>query len=237
MQYRNYLDERNRTLGELRTELKARLGFVTQGTGSKLVDPILTSFLQEAYDYVFSELGAPLSLRRTKVQLKAGSCLYDFHDDEIDENVDPSAVREIGVYETDTSYFPLHQGINEQMRADVQERSLPERWDVLNGQIELWPVPDQDYALSLVYEAGKGRFAQDADRPAVPDRLVFLYALASAKAHYGMADAKTAGTLFQSMLQNAKADSLLMKRFSCRCGRKFDTRYFVRRSGDGKYTL
>jgi hypothetical protein len=235
-QYRNYLDERNRTLGELRTELKARLGFVTQGSGSKLVDPLLTSFLQEAYDYVFSELGATLSRRRTKIKTTKGSNLYDFHDDEADLNINPADVREIGIYETDTSYFPLRQGIDEQMRADVTQRGLPERWDVLNGQIELWPTPDQSYELSLVYDAGKNRFSQDADRPNVPDRLIFLYALASAKAHYGMADAKTAGSLFQSMLANAKADRLLHKRYTC-ATKKFDTRYFVRRTGDGKYTL
>ena len=43
----NPLYLRERTLGEMMTELKARLGFVTQGVSSKLVDPLLKSFLQE----------------------------------------------------------------------------------------------------------------------------------------------------------------------------------------------
>ena len=57
----NSLSWREKTLGEMMTELKARLGFVTQGAGSKLVDPILKSFLQEGR----------CSLR---VQREAGCC-------------------------------------------------------------------------------------------------------------------------------------------------------------------
>ena len=84
----NPLHWRQKTLGEMMTDLKARLGFVTQGAGSKLVDPILKSFLQEGQDYVFDQLDAPLSVKRTEIKLVPGSKLYDFHNDVEDEDID-----------------------------------------------------------------------------------------------------------------------------------------------------
>ena len=60
----NPLYLRERTLGEMMTELKARLGFVTQGVSSKLVDPLLKSFLQEGQIYVWEQLDAPMALKR-----------------------------------------------------------------------------------------------------------------------------------------------------------------------------
>ena len=232
----NPVNRRHRTYGEMLTELKARLGFVTQGAGSKLIDPILKSFLEEGHDYVYSELGSPISKKRTTIMLSLGSKLYDFHNDIEDEDIDPANVQSINVYETQESVWILRQGITEAMRAEDITRSVPERWDALNGQIELWPTPDREYPMVVVYEQGKTRFTQDSDRPCVPDRLVFLYALASAKAHYGHADAQTAGQIFQKMLRQEKSKRLLNKRFTT-LPRKMDTRYFVRRTEDGKYVL
>ena len=232
----NPVNRRHRTYGEMLTELKARLGFVTQGAGSKLIDPILKSFLEEGHDYVYSELGSPISKKRTTIMLSLGSKLYDFHNDIEDEDIDPANVQSINVYETQESVWILRQGITEAMRAEDITRSVPERWDALNGQIELWPTPDREYPMVVVYEQGKTRFTQDSDRPCVPDRLVFLYALASAKAHYGHADAQTAGQIFQKMLRQEKSKRLLNKRFTTLAG-KMDTRYFVRRTEDGKYVL
>lgn len=232
----NPVNRRHRTYGEMLTELKARLGFVTQGAGSKLIDPILKSFLEEGHDYVYSELGSPISKKRTTIMLSPGSKLYDFHNDIEDEDIDPANVQSINVYETQESVWILRQGITEAMRAEDITRAVPERWDPLNGQIELWPTPDREYPMVVVYEQGKTRFTQDSDRPCVPDRLVFLYALASAKAHYGHADAQTAGQIFQKMLRQEKSKRLLNKRFTTLAG-KMDTRYFVRRTEDGKYVL
>lgn len=230
------IDRRRRTLGQMMTELKARLGFVTQGVGSKLIDPILKSFLQEGHDYVFEKLGRPTAKARTTITLANGSKLYDFHNDIDDDDIPPESVLDLAVYETPNSIVRLRQGISEAMRADDITRDVPHRWDVLNGQIELWPTPDDDYPLVVIYERGKSRFERDEDRPCVPDRLVFLYALASAKAHYGHQDAQTAGSIFQTYLREAMSDRLFNKRFSVRTVHP-DTRYFVRRTANDEYVL
>ncbi len=70
----NGLSERYRTLGDLMTALRARLGFVTQGSASKNNDTVIKSFLQEAHDFVFSELQPPAQRKKTIIQLQAGSC-------------------------------------------------------------------------------------------------------------------------------------------------------------------
>lgn len=233
---RNPIDRRRRTLGEMMTELKARLGFVTQGVGSKLVDPILKSFLQEGHDYVYEKMGRPTAKMRTEIHIEKGSKLYDFHNDQLDEDIPPESVLGISVYETPNNIVRLVQGITETMRADDITPEVPRRWDILNGQIELWPTPDTTYPMIVIYERGKTRFDHDDDRPCVPDRLVFLYALASAKAHYGHQDAQTAGSIFQTYLRETMNDRLYNKRFSVLKVRP-DERYFVKRTEDDRYVL
>lgn len=232
----NAVARRGDTLDSLLTELKARLGFVTQGVASKQIDPILTSFLQEGQEYVYEQLGAPMSIKRTTIQLAKSSKFYDFHNDEEDEDIDPQNVLAIDVYETETSIRHLHQGITEAMRADDTSESVPLRYDTTSGQIELWPTPDQSYPMVVKYQQGLPRFSQPADRPGIDSRLVFLYALASAKAHYLHQDAQTAGSIFQQQLAAKKQKRLENRRFVV--GRRpVDERYFVKRHSDGTYTL
>ena len=182
----NPLTSREGTLGSMMTELKARLGFVTHGASSKLIDPLLKSFLQEGHEYVYEQLGAPLLKKRTTIMLQKGSKLYDCHNDIEDENFEPAMIESICVYDTETSFNELRQGITELMRCGDITPTVPERYDILDGQIELWPTPDDAYRMVVIYRPGLTRFTQPADHACVPSRLVFLYALASAKAHYPM---------------------------------------------------
>jgi hypothetical protein len=231
----NPIDQRNRTLGELMTELRARLGFVTQGSASKGNEQKFKSFLQEAHDYVYAQLEPPTRRRRATLALVPGESLYDWHNDTADEDIDPGSVLTLWLEHADGGTQQLVQGIGERDREYVG-RSWPARYDTLDGQLELSPAPDAAYSLVIEYIAGKPRFEQPADRPGVPDRLVFLYALATAKADYRMPDASASATAFQTMLDKEK--------MSQREGR----RYFVspsgyvgpenvRRLADGRYAL
>lgn len=232
----NPLYLRERTLGEMMTELKARLGFVTQGVSSKLVDPLLKSFLQEGQIYVWEQLDAPMALKRTEITLVPGSKLYDFHNDIEDEDIDPQMVESIDVYKSDTNLKHLKQGITERMRCDTKTRGCPGRYDMMNGQIEVLPIPDDEYVMVVHYRQGPARFDQASDRPSVPSRLVFLYALASAKAHYGHQDAQTAGQVFQQSLRTERSRRHENRRYFCG-STKSDSRYFVKRTHDDKYIL
>lgn len=232
----NGLTERYRTLGELMTELRARLGFVTQGSASKNNDIVIKSFLQEAHDYVFGELEPPAMRKKTIIKLVAGSYLYDWHNDQEDEDIDPGRVISVWLKETESIRSPLRQGITENDRSLDDIRQQPEKYDHLNGQIELWPIPDQPYDLIIEYTADKPRFDRASDRPGVPDRLVFLYALANAKAHYRHPDAQASATSFQNMLAKEKFRQKENKRFFMQ-GETTRGEQQVARTANGGYTL
>lgn len=230
----NPLTSREGTLGSMMTELKARLGFVTQGASSKLIDPLLKSFLQEGHEYVYEQLGAPLLKKRTTIMLQKGSKLYDCHNDIEDENFEPAMIESICVYDTETSFNELRQGITELMRCGDITPTVPERYDILDGQIELWPTPDDAYRMVVIYRSELTRFTQPADHACVPSRLVFLYALASAKAHYQHPDAQTAGNIFQQALRIERQKQHENKRYSALAVRP-RARTQVRRTSDGRY--
>lgn len=200
----NGLIQRYRTLGELRTELKARLGFVAQGPASNNNNPVLNSFLQEGHDYVFGELTPSPMKKRTEISLEAGSTLYDWHNDLDDEDIDPGFVESVWLKRSETERYQLRQGITESDRA-FTTRSDPTKYDTLNGQMEVWPTPVRADNLVIEYLAPKPRFTQDADRPGVPDRLVLLYAIANGKSHYRHPDAQIAGATFTTMLNREKS--------------------------------
>lgn len=136
----NSLIQRYKTYGELQAELKARLGFVAQGPSSNNNKAQMDSFLQEAHDYVYAQL-EPIPMRKkTVISLEQGSYLYDWHNDIEDEDIDPGLVRSVWLVDGENRYR-LVQGITERHREDTS-RGQPVRYDTLNGQIELWPMPD-----------------------------------------------------------------------------------------------
>ena len=232
----NGLTERNRTLGELMTELRARLGFVAQGSASKSNDATIKSFLQEAHEYVFGDLEPPAMRKKATIKLEAGSFLYDWHNDVEDEPISPGRVLSVWVKVGDQIRERLSQGITETDRSFASLNGQPTKYDHLNGQIELHPVPDAAYDLILEYTADRGRFDRASDRTSVPDRLVFLYALANAKAHYRHPDAQAAATAFQNMLGREKFRQKENKRFFAQTEATRGQAQ-VARTANGGYTL
>lgn len=198
------LSARYKTLGELMTELRARLGYVTQGSAAKNNDVVIKSFLQESHEYVYGELEPPALRRKTVIKLQAGSYLYDWHDDENDQDINPGRVLSLWVKVGPNLSDPLRMGITEADRSFDTLREQPRKYDTLDGQIEVWPVPERNYDLVVEFTPERARFERASDRCSVPDRLVFLYALATAKAHYSRPDATAAATAFQNMLSREK---------------------------------
>ena len=200
----NSLIQRYRTYGELQAELKARLGFVAQGPSSNNNKAVMDSFLREAHDYVYAQLEPAPMRKKTVISLEPGSWLYDWHNDEEDEDIDPGMVLSVWLIDGENRYR-LVQGITERHRED-DSRSQPVRYDTLNGQIELWPVPDRaGYGLLVEYIAGKPRFARDEDRPGVNDRLVLLYAVYMAQVHYRQPAYQATSASFNALLSKEKA--------------------------------
>lgn len=230
----NGLEQRYRTLGECLTELKARLSFVAQGPSSNNNNPVLISFLREGHDFLYRELDPTPSKKRTEIATNTGSTLYDWNNDIEDEPIDPSRVTAVWVELDGTTRVRLHQGINEAMRGENQ-RAFPTRYDTLNGQMEIHPIPDRSYQIVVEYIAPKPRFNVDSDRPGVPDRLLVLYAIAQGKAHYRHPDAQAAGAIFEKMLRTEKAAQHENRRYSME--HMTDAQETVLRGDNGTFTF
>jgi hypothetical protein len=209
-------ESRQKTMGELMSELRARLSMAVQGSASKNNDLKIKSFLQEAHEYVFGELYPADRRMFSTIRLKPGEWRYDWHDDALDLNIDPGSVDSVTIVVNDSIRMEMRQGIRALDRAQPELRKYPTRYDTLNGQIEVWPIPDQEYDLLIEHRAQPSRFDRQSDRPSVPSRLVFLYALAQAKADYRHPDAQGAATTFQNMLMRAKGRQHENKRYFVR---------------------
>ncbi len=231
----NALTDRHRTLGELMTELRARLGFVTQGSAASNNDQVIRSFLQEGHDYVFEKLQPPSQRKSFDLQLVKGSYLYDWINDTDGDLIDPGRILSVWLMDGDEIYTKMRQRGDYESRQDVDEGE-PSSFAHMNGQLEIYPVPDAAYRVRIEYLAGKNRFTQPSDRTSVPDRLVFLYALANAKAHYRHPDSQAAGATFESMLADAKAKQKEGKRYFV-ASSALELAPQVRRTADGQYRL
>jgi hypothetical protein len=216
------------------TELRARLGFVQSGPASRANDVIMRSFLQEAHDYIYEALSPPGERNKAVVKLKAGQRLYDWNNDQLKEPIEPGRVIDVWLIYSDTIRNKMTQGITEYDLA-LTPSQWPQKWDHLFGQIEVWPTPDQDYDMVIEYITGKPRFTQDADRPGVPDRLVLLYAISAAKAHYRHPDAQASAGAFQKMLASELFKQKQNKRFFASAPETRQPQ--VVRTANGGYTL
>lgn len=200
------LTARQNTLGDMLTRLKRRLGFMAQGPGSNGNNELLIDFLQEGHEFVYATLKPSAARKKAIIVLQPGSYLYDYHNDVDDEPIEPSDVMSVWVKIADNMPVEMHQGISEIDRSFDTSRQYPAKYDTLNGQMEVWPVPDQAYDMIVEYTAGPPRFEQLQDRPGVPWRLVYLYALWKGKAHYRHNDAQEAANMFAENLRLAKGD-------------------------------
>jgi hypothetical protein len=93
-----------------------------------------------------------------------------------------------GIQDTRNVWYPLIEGIPPQLYTMITKPWRPARYTIRQC-IELYPAPDQTYFLWLRANFGLMSFVNDTDTTTIDSNLVFLQALANAKAHYGQPDA------------------------------------------------
>ena len=81
------------------------------------------------------------------------------------------------------------------------------------GQLEIWPEPDQDYRGLYEYWADEAPFTEDTHRCSIPDRMVFMLSLANAKAHYRQEDAQSVAQQVDNMLATIRSRQFGNKRY------------------------
>ena len=194
------------TLGTLRAELLTRLGFASQGASAGNIVASANSFLQRAQEQLYWEYDFE-ELRLTHDYTTGiGQTLYDWQD-----NMEPRQILQLRVYVTNT-WIPLEEGIEYQHDTYVGTRYYPQRYD-RRAQLEIWPEPDKAYTLRCEYYKRLGAFSQDGDRCTVDDSVLFLLALANAKAHYRQADAQTYYDQFAALKRKLRGRNHGNKRY------------------------
>lgn len=178
----------NRTLGELRAEVSARLGFGAAGANAGALVPVLNSYLASAqatlyWDYQWR------SLRTHVIDSLGDGALYL----DVPATIHAERLEWISVRSSNVWTPPLEVGIAAEMYTAQTIAQCPTHWDFNRAsgtpQIEFWPEPDVAYSVRLFGTAPLGAFDVDGDRSTLDSDLVLLYALAQAKAHYRQEDA------------------------------------------------
>ena len=91
-------------------------------------------------------------------------------------------------------WWELTEGISP-LRYNEVGQSRPQNYE-WTGTLEIWPAPNRDYTIWIYGRFGLLPFEADEDVTTIDPDLVFLMALANAKAHYGQMDA---GSIYQQL--------------------------------------
>ena len=207
-----------RTLLSLRTELGQRLGFSSSGSGAILQSDLLNSALRSGQEQLFYEFGDLLTHRVNDTEpgsTVSGESLYDFPPD-----LDPLKALTISVQRmSGGTFYELMVGISivDHNALPVINNTWPTKYDIRNEatsvgivkpMIELWPTPNDAYALKLEYNTKLGDFDEDGDLSTIHPQLIFLHALVNMKAHYNQSDYQIYATQLYGLLGRIKAVGL-----------------------------
>jgi|21_taG_2_1085346.scaffolds.fasta_scaffold03164_6 hypothetical protein len=202
-----------RTLGELRQELRDRLGFASTGGRSGANTSIIDSFLRNAQTQLYYQFDWKFLISVDKsIVTNKSQTLYDWPD-----AVDPDRLIQVLAEDTSSSLpniYPLVEGIDWNHDNYTTTENKPSRYEIRN-QIEIWPAPDSaSYKIWLEYVQRLGRFTQDADRASIDGDLILLHAISNAKSHYGHRDSQVYVQQLNALLQRLKSGGLGSKRYS-----------------------
>lgn len=189
-----------RTLGELRMELQDRLGGASQGQNAGVKAPVLNSMLRSAQKSLYLEFDWQTLIRYQDVTLGANAIRIDYP-----TFMDAERLIQIGV-KVSNSWQEVKRGITLTMYTTQDNPSYPVRFEE-QDQIEFWPRADQSYLLRVWGIKALPRFTEDQDRAIIDDDLVFLWALATAKAHWGHKDAQAVGNQVEQLRVKLRSKS------------------------------
>lgn len=182
------------TLANLRFRMMIDLGFASQAANpTPSMKLFCNNKLLGAQNYLYRRFMSLATRRFFRWKLIAGQRFYSFKDnDEMalsNFHMDPNKTIEwVGCQDTRNVWYPVIAGIPPEVYTMEQTPWRPARYDI-RGCIEIWPAPDQTYFLWMRGHFGLLSFTQDTDSTTINSEVVYLHALAGAKAHYGQPDA------------------------------------------------
>ena len=154
---------------------------------------IVNDFLTSAQAYLYRRYTALHTRRFFRWKVIPGQRFYSLKDN--DENVlsgyhlDPEkSIEWVGIQDARNMWYPLEHGINPRMYTMIAKPWRPTHYDIRQA-IELYPAPNTTYWLWVRGHFGLLSFVNDTDTTTLDSELVFLHALANAKAHFKQPDA------------------------------------------------
>lgn len=181
----------NQTLAELRRRMLVRLGYSAQADNPPpgMVD-LLDDFLINAQRLLYRRYNALRTERFFSWTMVPGARFYDLdtNRDNCTKRMDAYKVSWVGIEDLNGVWYDLFEGIPPEFYTSSNFEGIPSRYEIRQC-IEVFPAPAQAYTLRIKAHFGLEAFADDEDQTTIDSELVFLWALANAKAHYGQPDA------------------------------------------------
>lgn len=181
-------------LGTLTTRMLIRLGFANQTDAPPPgMTALLQEFLQSSQNLLYRRWSALRTRRFFRWKLVPGQRFYSLMDNDEDVlcnySFDPyKTIEWVGIQDTRNVWYPVIEGIEPQLYTMLSKPWRPSRYEIRQG-LEIYPAPDQTYFFWIKGHFGLQSFSAPTDQTTIDSELVFLHALAVAKAHYGHADA------------------------------------------------
>jgi hypothetical protein len=191
------------TLAQLRVRIINRLGFPNQSANPPPgMAPLVNDFLFDAQAYLWRTFNALQTARFFRWKISPGQRFYSLLDNDEDLlstfHMDPlKTIEWAGIQDTRNVWYPLIEGIPPQLYTMITKPWRPARYAIRQA-IEVYPMPDQTYWLWMRANFGLLSFVNDTDTSTIDSNLIFLHALANAKAHYGQPDANNYETMATS---------------------------------------
>ena len=208
------------TLANLRTELRARLGYAAVADTTGPLQDLLNSFLKDAHDQLLIQYEWPELRRDWIFPCVSGQSLYAMPTDADSRTPDPERIVSVDV-QVNQIWSPLQRGIPAEFYTIITS-GIPTRYEIAHGNgdtlpagvgeddpvFELWQKPSSaSYNIRIRAYALTRAFSADTDTTSADARLVFLMALANAKAHYQQADWQIYMNQLQQRLRKLRARS------------------------------
>jgi hypothetical protein len=182
------------TLQELQTRILNRLGFANQAANPQAG---MAAFVQDliisAQTYLYKRYSALHTRRLFRWKINPGQRFYSLKDNDEDVlcNFTMDTTKTIewaGIQDTRNVWYPFIEGIPPQLYTMITKPWRPARYEIRQC-IEIYPAPDQTYWMWFKAHFGLMTFASLTDSTTIDSELVFLWALANGKGHYGQPDA------------------------------------------------
>ena len=182
----------NETLSEIRTRLLIRLGYAAQAANPPQgMAALLDDFIRSGQKYLYNKFPPLRTERFYTWTMQAGVRFYDLaaNEDTCTKRLDEYKISWVGVSDLNEVWLPMGKGIPPEFYTVVNYNGIPSRYEIRQC-IEVFPPPASGYKLRIKAHFGLEPLIADTDQTTVDSELVFMWALANAKNHYGQSDAK-----------------------------------------------